>query len=160
MKRNSCLMILKVYVLAYQSAELMVVSSRNQWVLINSVDIYLLKVNNRNARTMYKICSKLITNTPELWTYFIPCSSVSIVNFEHVNADWESRLFIKANYFFVFFWKKQLSTGPMDGAISLMISDSHMNSMEKKNVSFWWSLNFICAMLNIRSPEGKECWRP
>ena len=34
--------------------------------------IYLLKVNNRNTRT-----------------YFIPCSSVSIVNFEHVIAGWD-----------------------------------------------------------------------
>ena len=35
--------------------------------------IYLLRVNNRNARTRCEICSK-----------FTPCSSVSIVNFEHV----------------------------------------------------------------------------
>ena len=34
--------------------------------------IYMLKVNNRNTRTKY----------------FTPCSSVSIVNFEHVVAGW------------------------------------------------------------------------
>ena len=34
--------------------------------------IYLLKVNNRNIRT-----------------YFTPCSSVSVVNFEHVTAGWD-----------------------------------------------------------------------
>ena len=28
-------------------------------------------------------------NNKELWTYFTPCSGVSIVNFEQVNADWE-----------------------------------------------------------------------
>ena len=28
----------------------------------------------------------------KLWTYFTPCSSVSIVNFEHVNADWDYEL--------------------------------------------------------------------
>ena len=33
---------------------------------------------------MCEICSKLIIKTN-----FIPCSSVSIVNFEHVNASWE-----------------------------------------------------------------------
>ena len=37
--------------------------------------IYLLKVNNRN--TIFR-------------TYFTPCSSVSTVNFEHVNADWDT----------------------------------------------------------------------
>ena len=42
--------------------------------------IYLLKVNNRNTRTKCEICSKLTINTP--------CSSVSIANFEQVNAGW------------------------------------------------------------------------
>ena len=42
------------------------------------VGIYLLKVNNRNTRKTCEICSKLFT----------PCSSVSIVNFEHVIAGW------------------------------------------------------------------------
>ena len=36
--------------------------------------IYMFKVNNRNTRTRYEICSKL--------KYFTPCSSVSIVKFE------------------------------------------------------------------------------
>ena len=40
------------------------------------VRIYLLKVNNRNTRTRYEICSKLTIN------------SVSIVNFVHVITDW------------------------------------------------------------------------
>ena len=56
--------------------------------------IYLLKVNNRNSRTRCGICSELTIKTLErrqwrqLWTYFTPCSSVSIVNFEHVIAGW------------------------------------------------------------------------
>ena len=63
---------------------------------------YLLKVKNWNTRTRYEICSKLTIKTPErrhwlycwLWTYFTPCSSVSIVNFEQVNAGWEgSKIF-------------------------------------------------------------------
>ena len=45
------------------------------------VGIYLLKVNNKNTRTRCEICSKLTKKDT-------PCSSVSIVNFEHVNADW------------------------------------------------------------------------
>ena len=35
-------------------------------------------------------CLKLTIETLEqLWTYFTPCSSVSIVNFEQVNAGWD-----------------------------------------------------------------------
>ena len=45
--------------------------------------IYLLKVNNRNTRTRYEICSKLTINTPERrhWRR----SGVFIVNFEHIS---------------------------------------------------------------------------
>ena len=43
---------------------------------LNPVGNYLFKVNNRNNRTKCEICSKLT-----------PCSSVSIVNFEHVIAS-------------------------------------------------------------------------
>ena len=48
---------------------------------------------------MFKVSNKDTTTTPMasfwylycwLWTYFIPFSSVSIVNFEQVNAGWES----------------------------------------------------------------------
>ena len=39
----------------------------------------MLKINNKNNRTTY-----------QLWTYFKPFFSVSIVNFEHVIADWEA----------------------------------------------------------------------
>ena len=53
--------------------------------------IYLLKGNNRNTRARCEICSKLTIKTPE-WrqklTLKTPFSSVSIVNFEHVIADW------------------------------------------------------------------------
>ena len=45
------------------------------------VGIHLL---NRNTRTRCEICSKLTIRTPERR----PCSSVSIINFDHVIADW------------------------------------------------------------------------
>ena len=54
----------------------------------------MFKVNKRNTRTRFEICSKLTIKTPErrqlslLLTYLTPCSSVSIVNFEQVNASW------------------------------------------------------------------------
>ena len=46
------------------------------------VGIYLLKVNNRNTRTMCETCSKLTIKTPErcYWRR----SAVFIVNFEHL----------------------------------------------------------------------------
>ena len=52
---------------------------------------YMFKVNNRNTRTRCEICSKLAIKIPERRQrpYFTPCSSVSIVNFQHVNAGWE-----------------------------------------------------------------------
>ena len=51
----------------------------------------MFKVNNRNTRTRCEICSKLTIKTPEER----PCSNVSIVNFEQVNADWAK---LKKNY--------------------------------------------------------------
>ena len=49
------------------------------------VDIYLLKVNNRNTRLKCETCSKLTIKTPERhWRR----SSVFIANFEHVIAGW------------------------------------------------------------------------
>ena len=60
----------------------------------NTACIYLLKVNNRNSGTRCEICSKLTITSfwflyCSLWTYFTPCSSFSIFNFEHVIADWD-----------------------------------------------------------------------
>ena len=46
------------------------------------VGIYLLKVNNKNTKTRYEICSKLAIKTPErrYWhKYFIPCPIVFIL---------------------------------------------------------------------------------
>ena len=66
-------------------------------ISIVQAGIYLLKVNNRYTRTKCEICSKLTIKMPlasfwylycQLWTYFTPCSSVSIVNFEHVIVGW------------------------------------------------------------------------
>ena len=48
-------------------------------LVIHSAGIYLLKINNRNIRARYLICSKLS-----------PRSGVSIVNFEQVIAGWSS----------------------------------------------------------------------
>ena len=66
---------------------------------IPAVD-YMFKVNTRNTRARCEICSELTTKIPKrqasfqclccwLWTYFTPCSLVSFVNFEQVDAGWE-----------------------------------------------------------------------
>ena len=62
---------------------------RSEWILNAPLgdfpaDIYLLKVNNRNIRTMASFWCLYC----KLWTYFTPCYSVSIVNFEQVNVGW------------------------------------------------------------------------
>ena len=58
-------------------------------------DIYLFKVSNRNTKDKAK--NKDTRTMPvvsfcclycQLGTYFTPCSSASIVNFEHVIASW------------------------------------------------------------------------
>ena len=58
--------------------------------LIYPAGIYMFKVNNRNTRARCEICStiKLTTETPERRHWYTPCSSVSIVNFEHVISGW------------------------------------------------------------------------
>ena len=73
---------------------------------IMPVSIYLLKVNYRNNRTRWEICSKFKIKTPErrLWlycklsTYFTPCSSASIANFEHAIAGWDGNTFVFSNF--------------------------------------------------------------
>ena len=55
---------------------------------------YMFKVNNRNT-------SEHISK----WTYLAPCSSVSHVNFEEVNAGWETYLLSKILFNCPFFSK-------------------------------------------------------
>ena len=70
--------------------------------LVAPAGIYLFKVDNRNTRTRCEVCSKLTIKTPERphWRpsgvfivnfehIYTSCSSVSVVNFEKVNADWD-----------------------------------------------------------------------
>ena len=45
--------------------------------------IYLFNVNNRNTRTIYKICSKLTVETPEQCHWC--CSGVFIANFQYTS---------------------------------------------------------------------------
>ena len=49
---------------------------------------------------MFSANKKDTRTTP--MTYFTPCSSVSIVNFEQVNADWVSTCFEMSYHFKVF----------------------------------------------------------
>ena len=51
------------------------------------VGIYMFKVNNRNTRIRCEICSKLTLKTQERCCH---CSGVFIVNFEQVNAGWDT----------------------------------------------------------------------
>ena len=62
--------------------------------------IYLFKVNNRNGRKRFEKCTKLTMSLTsfwcfhcfhcfELWTYFPYFSTVSIVDFEQLNINWD-----------------------------------------------------------------------
>ena len=55
-----------------------------EWGTMIPAGNHMFKVNNRNTRTRYEICSKLAIKTP----YFTSYSSVSIVNIEQVSAGW------------------------------------------------------------------------
>ena len=59
-----------------------------EWNTLYSAGNYMFKVNNRNIRTRYEICSKLTIKAPEWhhWIYFRTCSNVSIIIFDQVNA--------------------------------------------------------------------------
>ena len=74
----------------------------------------MFKVNNRNTRTRCEIGSKLTIKTPKrqatkplasFWClycsfwYFSPCSSVSLVTFEKLNADWASSMVPPSCYY-------------------------------------------------------------
>ena len=75
-----------------------------KWVILSftPAGTYLLKVSNRNTRTRCKICSKLTINR------VTPCSSVSIINFEHVFAGWDTIL--KQNFFaFLLFFTSDIA---------------------------------------------------
>ena len=71
---------------------------------IYRVGNYMFRVNNRNTGRRCEICSKLTIKAPErhhwrrVWSYFTSCCSVSIVNFENLNADWVWRYIMQENY--------------------------------------------------------------
>ena len=72
----------------------------------------MFKVNNTNTRTRCGICSKLTIKTRErgvvlvtfLLTFNIitPCFSVFIVNFEQVNAAWDTINLFNAIFVFLY----------------------------------------------------------
>ena len=80
----------------------------------------MFKVNNGNPRTRCETCSNLTIKTAERrhWrrsgvfinlTFSTPCYSVSIVNFEQVNASWAEANFIIFLPFFCSFWDQDFS---------------------------------------------------
>ena len=55
----------------------------NTSVMHKSANNYLLKVNNKNTRKRWDICSKLIKKTPERRQW--PRSGLFIINFEQIS---------------------------------------------------------------------------
>ena len=104
--------------------------------------IYLFKVNNRNPRARYEICSKLTIKTP--------CSSVSIVNFEQVNAGW-----VDAEIYLIFIEKINiiLQIGSYGGNLRFTISYLSRpieRPVYSADVILKVSLNFT-STINIRA---------
>ena len=60
-----------------------------------SPNISLLKVNNSNTRKRCEVYSKLTLKKKSLILYFIPFSSVCIVDFEQANVSWVRATFCK-----------------------------------------------------------------
>ena len=88
-------------------------------IIAHPAAIYLVKLNNRNTRTRCEMCSKLTIKTSErrewrrsdvfvvnFWTYFTPCSSVSVVDFGYVIAGWvENWLWCRhENHTSMYYW--------------------------------------------------------
>ena len=68
-----------ILLLKYQEAD---TAYNSCFYTFNPVGIYLLKFNDRNARTRCEICSKLTIKAPERqWRR----SGVFVVNFEHIS---------------------------------------------------------------------------
>ena len=68
---------------------------RNTEIIPQPATTYSKLKKNKNTRIRCGICSSLTIKTPEPRTYFTLCSSVSIVNFDQVNADWELLWYFK-----------------------------------------------------------------
>ena len=59
-----------------------VYASEGKQLLAHHIGIHLLKVDNRNTRTRYGICSKLTVKIPERRQ--LRRSGIFTVNFEHI----------------------------------------------------------------------------
>ena len=69
----------------------------------------------------------------KLWTYFTPCSSVSIVNFEQVNASWGCYLRVTIHTY----WNNGLNDlktfSPPE-----VVQTVHLYSMNARALHPWW----------------------
>ena len=76
-------------------------SSKNENITLPHEFIFVFIQYFNGAILPGKSCQK--RGVRKLWTYFTPCSSVSIVNFEQVNANWVSIcIFLPFQYFYEF----------------------------------------------------------
>ena len=71
----------------------------HRYIGVYAVGNYMFKVNIRNTKTGCKICSKL--------TIKVPCSSVSNVNFEQVNAGWVKPSGYTLYFLHIGFWQSR-----------------------------------------------------
>ena len=117
----------------------------------NPVGIYMFKFNNRNTRTRCAICSKLTIKIPG--TCFTPYSSVSVVNFELVNADWEKNKslinMLNKNWLSTDLWRTPESSSfsfLSPSFINIFITTGNIWKFEllQSLMLTWHSISFFC----------------
>ena len=108
-------------------------------------------------------CSKLTTKTLEQGvkyvTYFTPCSSVSIVNVEHVNADWVCIYSLICLDVFKYFGTlaKFISTVPAlrrymtknDMKSTLKVNGLKIDGITRSTISWKPALLIFCRMTSL-----------
>ena len=87
--------------------------------------IYLFKVNNRNSRTMCKICSKLTIKTPERGQWRFLVSLLSTLNRFHT-------------LFWCFYWTSKCPLGSCHWSLSITPKNSRKPEVYKEIRGMKW----------------------
>ena len=91
------------------------------WLSSNSLTTtqpeIMFKVNNRNTRIRRETCPKLTIKTSQRHQYFPLCYSISIINFELVDADWELLVIDSVSHVFLILFSGGVV--PKDGVTML-----------------------------------------
>ena len=85
-----------------------------------------------------------------VWTYFTPCSGASIVNFEHINADWEYLFFFSIS---VFFHGHSRITGQQGKGKGISLTPHYHFHLFHRYLDISWAITAESSHLNIGSGQ-------